>query len=86
MTLTLIFADDDDDELHDRNCICCTQCCRAYITWIKFQEALNKVISDFGFEMFITFCIALNVIFMAIEHHEMSSSLQTTVKIANWVS
>lgn len=47
---------------------------------------LLQVVSDLIFELFITFCIVLNVLTMAIEYHGMSGGLELGLRIANYVS
>ena len=42
--------------------------------------------SDLIFELFITLCIALNVIIMAMAYHGMSKSYERGLEYANYVS
>jgi hypothetical protein len=44
-----------------------------------------QIVSDLVFELFITFCILLNVIVMAMEFHGMSTGLRDALAIANFV-
>ena len=55
----------------------------------KFSRLRKKLlwfVERKEFEGFITFCIAANTIFMATEHHGMSSSLETVIAVSNYVS
>lgn len=78
-------TDYGDHDLVDRNCSCCSSICRCFIGWLTLQNRLHSVVSDFIFELFITFCIILNVITMSIEHHGMSDELAKMLRYANYV-
>ena len=80
-----MLADYDDDELIDRNCECCARCCVPFMRWLRIQNVLYKIVSDFMFEIFITICIVLNVITMSIDHYGMSEGLATGLRYANYV-
>ena len=82
----LVFSDDDEDELVDRNCSCCSRCCMCYIPWLKFQNFLYRIVSDLIFELFITLCILLNVITMALDKHGESQEYYDALTYANYVS
>ena len=45
-----------------------------------------SIVSDLIFELFITLCIALNVIIMAMAYHGMSKSYERGLEYANYVS
>ncbi|KAK3600469.1 hypothetical protein CHS0354_013028 [Potamilus streckersoni] len=74
-------------ELINRNCICCADCCggRLFLGWLKFQGYVNWFISDPLFDLFVTICIVLNTVFMALEHHGMSDALSKTLDISNYI-
>lgn len=73
--------DDDDDEDDDEkmkrmikektvyavNVLCIWDCARI---WIKISEILAIIVFDPFVELFITFCILVNVIFMALDSYD----------------
>ncbi|XP_043685465.1 sodium channel protein 60E isoform X4 [Vespula pensylvanica] len=73
------------DDLPDRNCERCIQCCVDYEGWLRFQNCLYKVVRDPLFELMITLCIVLNTGFLAMEHHGMSESIRQALNIGNKV-
>ncbi|XP_011502595.1 PREDICTED: sodium channel protein 60E-like [Ceratosolen solmsi marchali] len=73
------------DDLPDRNCDKCIQCCVDYERWLRFQNCLYKVVKDPLFELTITLCIVLNTGFLAMEHHGMSESIRQALNIGNKV-
>lgn len=73
------------DELVDRNCECCVTCCIDYEGWLQFQNCLYGIVKDPLFELFITTCIILNTLFLALEHHGMSENVRQVLDIGNKV-
>nr|AAK01090.1 putative BSC1 sodium channel protein [Blattella germanica] len=73
------------NDLPDRNCDKCTQCCVDYDGWLRFQSGLYKVVRDPLFDLLITLCIILNTMFLAMEHHGMSESVRQALDIGNKV-
>ncbi|CAG4947677.1 unnamed protein product [Colias eurytheme] len=73
------------DELVDRNCECCVTCCIDYEGWLQFQNGLYGIVKDPLFELFITTCIVLNTLFLALEHHGMSENVRSALDIGNKV-
>ncbi|XP_037923835.1 sodium channel protein 60E isoform X3 [Hermetia illucens] len=73
------------DDLPDRNCDRCVQCCVDYEGWLQFQNCLYKVVKDPLFELAITLCIVLNTMFLAMEHHGMSENVRQALDIGNKV-
>ncbi|KAJ2948316.1 hypothetical protein O0L34_g7554 [Tuta absoluta] len=73
------------DELLDRNCECCVSCCIDYEGWLQFQNCLYGIVKDPLFELFITTCIILNTLFLALEHHGMSENVRQALDIGNKV-
>ncbi|XP_054013685.1 sodium channel protein 60E-like isoform X3 [Hylaeus anthracinus] len=73
------------DDLPDRNCEKCMQCCVDYEGWLRFQNSLYKVVRDPLFELTITLCIVLNTGFLAMEHHGMSEPIRQALNIGNKV-
>lgn len=59
------------------------ECCP---TWLKLKEVLFKLVTDPFAELTITLCIVVNTIFMAMEHHGMSSAFESMLQIGNIVS
>ncbi|XP_013001731.1 sodium channel protein type 10 subunit alpha isoform X1 [Cavia porcellus] len=58
------------------------ECCP---TWLKLKEVLFKLVTDPFAELTITLCIVVNTIFMAMEHHGMSSAFESMLQIGNIV-
>lgn len=81
----MLFYDVSDD-LPDRNCHGCEQCCIDYTGWLQFQQALYRIVKDPLFELTITVCIVLNTMFLAMEHHGMSESVLRALDIGNKVA
>ncbi|PAA93328.1 hypothetical protein BOX15_Mlig005983g2 [Macrostomum lignano] len=79
----VIVVADDGKEYVDRNCPCCGTCCRNYICWLKFQNGLFKFVTDPFFDLFITFCIVANTVFMASEYYPMSPSYSNAL---DWIN
>lgn len=73
------------DELLDRNCECCVTCCIDYEGWLQFQNCLYGIVKDPLFELFITTCIVLNTLFLALEHHGMSENVRQVLDVGNKV-
>ncbi|XP_046399749.1 sodium channel protein 60E-like isoform X2 [Ischnura elegans] len=73
------------DDLTDRNCEKCAQCCVDYEGWVRFQNCLYRVVKDPLFDLLITLCIVLNTAFLAMEHHGMSESVRQALDIGNKV-
>uniref|UniRef100_T1JEU7 Sodium channel protein n=1 Tax=Strigamia maritima TaxID=126957 RepID=T1JEU7_STRMM len=51
---------------------CVWNCCAC---WVKFQEYLCLFVYDPFVELFITLCIVVNTLFMAMDHHEMPDEM-----------
>ena len=54
--------------------------------WHKFAHWIELFVMDAFVDLFITLCIVINTLFMAIDHHGMSEGLTHTLKIGNYVS
>ena len=52
---------------------------------MRVQNFLCVIVSDPLFDLFITFCIVLNTIFLAIEYHDMPDQLKLTLDVGNYV-
>ena len=70
--------DEDDDETHYKEIIaehlnasikvlCIWDCCHI---WIKIAQLFSYLVFDPFTELFITLCIIVNVIFMAMDHYD----------------
>lgn len=73
------------EDLPDRNCDKCVECCVDYAGWLQFQNCLYKIVKDPLFELGITLCIVLNTLFLALEHHGMSEGIRQALDIGNKV-
>ena len=49
--------------------LCVWDCCRA---WIKISEFLAIIVFDPFVELFITLCIAVNVVFMSLDQYNVN--------------
>uniref|UniRef100_F7AKN1 Sodium channel protein n=1 Tax=Ornithorhynchus anatinus TaxID=9258 RepID=F7AKN1_ORNAN len=59
---------------------CIWECCDL---WVRMKEAVEMVVMDPFADLVITLCIVLNTLFMALEHYDMSPSLQATLNTGN---
>eukprot|EP00094_Tigriopus_californicus_P006087 TCALIF_05863-PA protein Name:"Similar to para Sodium channel protein para (Drosophila melanogaster)" AED:0.15 eAED:0.18 QI:29/0.48/0.42/0.88/0.68/0.76/26/1108/2230 len=60
---------------------CVWDCCNAYI---RLAEFLSFIIFDPFIDLFITLCILVNTLFMALDQHDMDPSLNETLKQGNY--
>ncbi|XP_030884124.1 sodium channel protein type 10 subunit alpha isoform X3 [Leptonychotes weddellii] len=58
------------------------ECCP---TWVKFKTLLFGIVTDPFAELTITLCIVVNTLFMAMEHHGMSTTFEAMLHIGNIV-
>lgn len=63
--------------------LCVWDCCWA---WLKFQEWVALIVFDPFVELFITLCIVVNTLFMALDHHDMDKDMERVLKSGNYVS
>ncbi|KRF82092.1 sodium channel protein para isoform X40 [Drosophila virilis] len=88
------FPTEDDDEdgptLKDRalevilkgiDVFCVWDCCWV---WLKFQEWVSLIVFDPFVELFITLCIVVNTMFMAMDHHDMNKEMERVLKAGNY--
>ncbi len=94
--ISLFLSSGDDDEegprLKERLAAACCQlvdimcvwdCCGAYV---KLAEFLSFIIFDPFIDLFITLCIVINTLFMALDRHNMDQTTHDTLKLGNYVS
>lgn len=62
---------------------CVWDCCWA---WLKFQSFISFIVFDPFVELFITLCIVVNTLFMALDHHDMDRDMEKILKSGNYVS
>ena len=94
----MVFSDleDDDDEeevtFQDKckiytvkfiDTFCVWDCCWS---WVKLQELIGILVFDAFVELFITLCIVVNTLFMALDHYNMTKSMETFLQRGNYVS
>lgn len=90
------FPTEDDDEdgptfkdkaleaiLKGIDVFCVWDCCWV---WLKFQEWVSLIVFDPFVELFITLCIVVNTMFMAMDHHDMNKEMERVLKSGNYVS
>ncbi|XP_037914865.1 sodium channel protein para isoform X11 [Hermetia illucens] len=88
------FPTDDDDEdgptfkdkalealLKGIDIFCVWDCCWP---WLKFQEWVAFLVFDPFVELFITLCIVVNTLFMALDHHDMNKDMERALKSGNY--
>lgn len=61
---------------------CVWDCCWC---WLKLQEWISWVVFDPFVELFITLCIVINTMFMAMDHHNMNRQVEKVLKSGNYV-
>lgn len=61
---------------------CVWDCCWV---WLKFQEWVALLVFDPFVELFITLCIVVNTLFMALDHHDMDKDMEKALKSGNYV-
>ncbi|KAK7790194.1 hypothetical protein R5R35_002964 [Gryllus longicercus] len=60
---------------------CVWDCCWL---WLKFQEYVSLLVFDPFVELFITLCIVVNTLFMALDHHDMNKEMEKALKSGNY--
>lgn len=61
---------------------CVWDCCWL---WIQIQKFVALIVFDPFVELFITLCIVVNTLFMALDHHNMDKDLEKALKSGNYV-
>ena len=59
------------------------ECCPG---WYIFAHYIELFIMDAFVDLFITLCIVINTLFMAMEHDGMEASMEATLRVGNYVS
>lgn len=62
---------------------CVWDCCGP---WLTFQKWVAFLVFDPFVELFITLCIVVNTLFMALDHHDMNKDMEKALKSGNYVS
>nr|XP_044252152.1 sodium channel protein para isoform X30 [Drosophila takahashii] len=60
---------------------CVWDCCWV---WLKLQEWISLIVFDPFVELFITLCIVVNTMFMAMDHHDMNKEMERVLKSGNY--
>lgn len=63
--------------------LCVWDCCWC---WVRIQEIFALIVFDPFMELFITLCIVVNTLFMAMDHHDMDADFEKVLKAGNYVS
>jgi voltage-gated sodium channel type II alpha len=63
--------------------LCIWDCCTP---WVKLTELMAFIVFDPFVELFITLCIVVNTLFMALDHHDMDKPMEKVLKSGNYVS
>ena len=53
--------------------------------WYKFAHLIELFVMDAFVDLFITLCIVVNTVFMALDHANMNPTLTNTLKYGNYV-
>ncbi len=86
-------AHDDDDEgprFKERLAHFCCQFVDIFCVWdccglyVRLAEFLSFIVFDPFVDLFITLCIVVNTLFMALDRHNMDQTTHDTLKIGNW--
>lgn len=62
--------------------LCVWDCCWC---WLQIQKYVALIVFDPFVELFITLCIVVNTLFMALDHHDMDKDLDKALKSGNYV-
>ncbi|KYM97213.1 Sodium channel protein para [Cyphomyrmex costatus] len=60
---------------------CVWDCCWL---WLEFQKYVSLLVFDPFVELFITLCIVVNTLFMALDHHDMDKDMEKVLKSGNY--
>ncbi|XP_076314888.1 sodium channel protein para-like [Tachypleus tridentatus] len=60
---------------------CVWDCCWC---WIRFQQLISLIVFDPFMELFITLCIVVNTLFMAMDHDNMDHDFENVLKMGNY--
>lgn len=61
---------------------CVWECCAP---WRKLKGWVAFLVFDPFVELFITLCIVVNTLFMALDHHDMDRDMERALKSGNYV-
>ncbi|XP_076621065.1 sodium voltage-gated channel paralytic isoform X11 [Colletes latitarsis] len=90
---TYYFPTDDDEEgprfkekalaamLRCIDIFCVWDCCWL---WLEIKKYVSLVVFDPFVELFITLCIVVNTLFMALDHHDMDKDMERVLKTGNY--
>ncbi|XP_063929405.1 sodium channel protein para-like isoform X7 [Zophobas morio] len=60
---------------------CVWDCCTC---WVAIKNFVSLIVFDPFVELFITLCIVVNTLFMALDHHDMDKDLEKALKSGNY--
>ncbi|XP_011689749.1 PREDICTED: sodium channel protein para [Wasmannia auropunctata] len=60
---------------------CVWDCCWL---WLEIQKYISLLVFDPFVELFITLCIVVNTLFMALDHHDMDKDMERVLKSGNY--
>lgn len=92
---TYYFPTDDDEEeptMKDKLLVAMYRCIDVFCVWdccwlwLEFQKYVSYLVFDPFVELFITLCIVVNTLFMALDHHDMDKDMERVLKTGNYVS
>ena len=85
------YDDDDEPTLKEKlimnglkliDILCVWDCCDC---WMKLQSYVAFIVFDPFVELFITLCIVVNTLFMALDHHDMDKNMEKALRSGNYV-
>jgi len=85
-----IVDENDGPRLKERISDFCIQCVDVMCVWdccacyIKLAEFLSFIVFDPFVDLFITLCIVINTLFMALDHHDMDPGMDNTLQNGNY--
>lgn len=93
-TVSVYYFPEDDDEgptfkekmleslMRIIDMFCVWDCCWL---WLEIQKYIALIVFDPFVELFITLCIVVNTLFMALDHHDMDKQMEKALKSGNYV-
>lgn len=93
-TVSVYYFPEDDDEgptfkekfmenaMRTIDTLCVWDCCWL---WLTIQKYMRLLVFDPFTELFITLCIVVNTLFMALDHHDMDREMEKILKSGNYV-
>jgi hypothetical protein len=75
----------NDKMIDPRNFAFCLNFGYVYFKWIQFENLMLKLVESLYFDLFITFCIILNTIIMALQHDDQPIEIEILQTYSNFI-